>query len=413
MFYIQPKKSKVLRRFVTLYSILILIGISFLGGLYIGGTKLQSKGAITEGGSVKGKTEVPPYLLKDVDFDLFWDVWNTVKDQYLEQPVLDTELFYGAVGGIVASLGDPYSAFLDPEMTRKFAEELSGTFEGIGAEIGIKRDQLVIIAPLPETPAERAGLRAGDRIFKIDEKDTIGMPLDVAVSNIRGQKGTTVTLKILRNGWKEAKDIAIVRDTINVKSVTWKELQGGIAHIKVSYFNETTPSLFEEAVQGVLAKNPKGIILDLRNNPGGFFEVGIGVASQWIPAQSTVVFQEYQGGRREAFGAQGQARFKEIPTAVLINQGSASASEIVAGALQDYKAATLVGEKTFGKGSVQTYEQLRGGSSLKFTVAHWLTPLGRQIDKEGIAPDIEVKLTPEDYENDKDPQLDKAVELLK
>lgn len=411
MFYVERRKTRFAQKFLSFYAVVALLGVVFVGGLYLGSTYLKRSPSLMDG-EVTGKETIPPYLLQDVPFDLFWDVWNITKDKYLEQPVRDTELFYGALRGIVASLNDPYSVFLDPETTRKFTDELAGVFKGIGAEIGIKHDQLVIVAPLPDTPAERAGLLPGDQILTIDGKDTAGMPLDVAVSNIRGEKGTTVVLNIFRSGWKESKDFSIVRDTIHVQSVTWKEVEPGIAYLKIIYFNETTPALFEEAVQGIVAKNPKGIILDLRNNPGGFLEVGVRVASEWITPLQAVVIQESRGGAKEEFKSEGQARFRGIPTFVLINQGSASASEIVAGALQDYKAATLIGEKTFGKGSVQTFEQLRGGSSIKLTVAHWLTPLGRQINGEGITPDQEVKFSREDYENNKDPQLKKAMDLL-
>lgn len=390
-------------------------GLTFLSGLYMGSRAPQRPRHIPaeSNGKVIGDEKTPPYLLQDVQFDLFWDVWNLVKENYIEQPVLDTALFYGALRGIVGALGDPYSAFLDPETTRKFTAELGGTFEGIGAEIGIKREQLVIVAPLPDTPAALAGLQPGDKILKINDNDTVGMPLDVAVANIRGPRGTSVTLKILRNGWKEPRDISIARNTIELQSVTWKLLEGGIGYIKIVYFNETTAARLDEAIRGVLAGSSKGLILDLRNNPGGFLEMGVRVAGQWLSPSSVVVIQEFQGGRQEDFRARGQPKLQGIPTVVLINQGSASAAEIVAGALQDYVVATLVGEKTFGKGSVQSLDQLRGGSALKLTIAHWLTPKGRVIDKVGITPDFEVKLEREDYENDRDPQLDKAIELVK
>lgn len=415
MFYTARPKRKWLRSFIGVYGALAVVGGIFFFGFYIGrqtGAGARSNYFSTGEGSVLNREAPAPYLLQDVDFGLFWDVWRIVKEKSLGQPVLDTQMLYGAISGMVGSLGDPYSVFFDPETTRKFTEELAGKFDGIGAEIGIKHEQLVIIAPLPDSPAQRAGIQPGDKVLKIDDKDTVSMPLDVAVSNIRGAKGTVVVLKILRNGAKEPRDFSITRDTINVKSVTSKDLPGAIGYIKLVYFNETTNQLFEEALQGIIAKNPKGIILDLRNNPGGFLEVGVDVASQWIPDSQVVVTQQSQDGTRQEFRAAGQARFHGIPTVVLVNGGSASASEIVAGALQDYKAAQLIGEKTFGKGSVQTFEPLRGGSSIKITVAHWLTPKGRQINGIGITPDIEVKMGKDDYENDKDPQLQKAVEIL-
>lgn len=413
MLYIGQRKTNFIKRFLSLYiSILILAGV-FAVGFYIGGHySAPERDKSVEGGEVVDKDELPAYLLQDVDFELFWDVWNRTKEKYLNQPVLDTQLFYGALSGIVASLGDPYSAFLDPETTKKFTDELAGSFEGIGAEIGIKKEQLVIIAPLPNTPADQAGLLAGDKIVKIEGKDTFGISLDAAVSEIRGEKGSTVILSIIRDGWDELKEVPIVRDTIDIKSVTWKDATDDIVYVRIIYFNENTAALFEEAIQKILAKNPKGIILDLRNNPGGFLEVGVRVASEWIASSGTVVIQEFQGGVRQEFIAEGQARLHSIPTVVLVNPGSASASEIVAGALQDYKAATILGQTTFGKGSVQTFEQLRGGAALKLTVAHWLTPNGRQIDEQGIIPDFEIELDQDDYDNSRDPQLDKAIELL-
>lgn len=416
MFYTARPKTKFPGRFVKLYVGLIVLGSIFILGLYFGITYGKEGSVIAstqqEGGKVLNKAQLPPHLLQDVNFNLFWEVWNVVQKKYLTQPIPDAQLFYGAVSGIVASLQDPYSVFFDPDLTARFISELSGTFDGIGAEIGIKKDQLVIIASLPDTPAEQAGLFPGDAILKIDGAPTLEMPLDVAVSKIRGARGSTVNLMIMRNGWDEPKAFPIVRQTITVKSVSAKELEGNVGYIKLVYFNETTSELFNKAVEDIIAKNNKGIILDMRNNPGGLLEVGIRVASEWVSTPETVVIQETQGGQRTPFPAQATARLKGIPTIALVNGGSASAAEIVAGALQDYKLARLVGEKTFGKGSVQTFEQLPGGSSIKLTIAHWLTPLGRQIDTVGISPDIEVKMTRGDYESEKDPQLEKARELL-
>lgn len=412
MFYSEKQKSKFTRRFLGLCIVVAVIVLSFSGGLYFGSHRADSGLVNSGGGEVESKDLPPPYLLQDVDFKMFWEVWHFVKEKYLEQPVLDTQLFYGAISGIVNALGDPYSVFLDPELTQEFTQELAGTFEGIGAEIGIKKGQLTIIAPLPETPADRAGLRAGDFILKIDDQDTAGMPLEIAVSNIRGQKGSTVALTILRGGWKEPRKVPIVRDKINVQSVTWKEQQDGIAYLKIVYFNENTIPNFEEAVRAILARDPKGIVLDLRNNPGGFLEVGVRVASEWIDPAEIVVIQESQGSQKTVFRAEGSARLRGIPTVVLLNTGSASASEIVAGALRDHGAATLVGENTFGKGSVQIFERMRNGASVKLTVAHWLTPNGEKINGEGLAPDIVVEMTREDVDNSDDPQLEKAMELL-
>ncbi|MBI2551930.1 PDZ domain-containing protein [Candidatus Uhrbacteria bacterium] len=415
MFYTARPKSKLVRKFISSAIVAVFIAVSFIFGWSVGrksGTPATTA-MEAEGGLVQGKNSPAQYLLQDVNFDLFWEVWDMVKDRYVEQPVFDTQLFYGALTGVVGSLGDPYSVFLDPETTQKFTAELSGVFEGIGAEIGIQKEQLVIIAPLPGTPAEASAVRSGDRIIAIDGQDTRGMPLDIAVSNIRGPKGSTVELTLLREGWDEPRKFPIIRDTINIESVRFEKRKDGLAYLKIVYFNESTPGLFEQAIQQIISQNPKGIILDLRNNPGGFLEVAVSVASAWVPSGEVVVWQEFQGSRKEAFRAQGTARLGDIPTAVLINNGSASASEIVAGALRDHGKGKLIGETTFGKGSVQSFEQLRGGSALKLTIAHWLTPKGQQIEGEGIVPDIAVEMTRDNLDNGEDPQLKKAMELLK
>jgi carboxyl-terminal processing protease len=405
------EKYKFLFKYIAVYVLVILLLGSFLGGLVVGSKEERIK---TEkevyGGNILNKEKIPGYLSKDVDFNLFWQVWNLVKKEYVHQPVQDTKLFYGALAGIVAALGDPYSVFFDPETAQKFQQELQGTFEGIGAEIGIKDNQLTIIAPLPDTPAEKAGLKAGDKILAINGQDTSGMALDYAVSLIRGPKGTDVTLTVWREGWEKEKEIKITRDKIESVSVKW-EMKGDIVYLEINHFNEDTRERVNQAVNEILLKNPKGIILDLRNNPGGFLDTAVDVAGEWIE-NDVVVIEQDQSGEKNAQKSSGLARFQNLKTVVLINEGSASASEIVAGALSDYGKATLVGKKTFGKGLVQNLESLSDGSAVKITVSEWLTPKGRQIDKEGIAPDVDVDLTEEDYNAGRDPQLDKALELL-
>jgi carboxyl-terminal processing protease len=405
------EKHKFLLKCIFIYLVVILLLGSFLGGLVLGSRqgKIQTEKEIF-GGRVLDRTKLPEYLSRDVDFNLFWEVWDLAKKEYLRQPVSDTKLFYGALAGIIAALDDPYSVFLNPEVAEKFQQELKGTFEGIGAEIGIKNDQLTIIAPLPDTPAFRAGLKSGDKILAIDGKDTTGMALDYAVSLIRGPKGTEVILTIWREGWEKPKEIKIVRDKIELVSVKW-EMKDKIAYIAINHFNEDTSRRFNAAVNEILMANPKGIILDLRNNPGGFLETAVDVAGEWIE-NNVVVIEKTREGEKKPRKSSGLARLQNLKTVVLINQGSASASEIVAGTLQDYKKATLVGKKTFGKGSVQNLELLRDGSAVKITVSEWLTPNERQIDKEGIQPDIEIDLTEEDYNAGRDPQLDKAIEIL-
>lgn len=406
-----PGKYSFLKKYVTFYIVVILILASFLGGIALGGWqgRIETEKKFV-GGTVGNTEQLPDHLSKDVDFNLFWKVWDMVKNNYVHQPVPDTELFYGALSGIVSSLGDPYSVFFDPDMAKEFQQELEGAFDGIGAELGIKNKQLTIIAPLSGTPAEQAGLKAGDTIVAIDGKDTTDMALDYAVSLIRGTKGTEVTLTIWREGWEKTQDLKIKRDRIEVASVKW-ETKGDIAYIEINHFNEDTAGKFNEAISELLPKNPKGLILDLRNDPGGFLDTAIDVAGEWIE-NDVIVIEQADSGEKNEERSKGVARLKDIKTVVLVNEGSASASEIVAGALQDYGKATLVGKKTFGKGSVQNLESLPDGSAVKITVAEWLTPKGRHIDKEGISPDMEIDLTAEDYNADRDPQLDKALEML-
>lgn len=397
--------------------IVIIALLSFVIGIFIGTTQKQAQelaNQFTSGldsTALGGAAAVP----QDLNFKLFWEVWQKVKQDAVDHNVSDQDLFYGAVQGVVGALKDPYSVFFTPDETKKFNEELSGSFEGIGAEIGFNKNNILsIIAPLPGTPAERVGLKAEDMILKIDGKDTTGMNLEEAVGKIRGPKGTAVTLQIFREGFSEPKDFAITRDKIQIESVKWEMKEAGgkkIAYIKISHFNADTADKFDKIAAPVLEKNPDGIILDMRNNPGGFLDVSVKIASFWV-GDNTVVIEKGKGGAKEELKGDGVARFQDIPTIVLVNGGSASASEIVAGALQDHGKAKIVGAKTFGKGSVQELKSLGNGSSLKLTVAKWFTPKGVSISEKGITPDIEVKFTDKDFEAKKDPQMDKALELL-
>jgi carboxyl-terminal processing protease len=400
---------------VVIIGILLLL-ITFSIGVAVGINKEiadSGSGGANEIGRVINTDNLPDYLTKDVNFKLFWKVWDTIKNKFIDRDqITDAQLFYGAMAGVVGSLEDPYSIFLNPQTSKEFSDELNGKFEGIGAEIGIRNNQLTIISPLPESPAQKAGIRPLDKIIAIDSLDTAGMSLDQAVSLIRGDKGTEVVLTITRDGLNEAKEIGIVRNTIKIVSVSWED-KDGVAYIKLTNFNSDTSSKFLEAVNEIISSSPKGIILDLRNNPGGYLETAVDIAGYWAKEGQVVVREEFSNPEEnQEYFSNGKAQLSEFKTVVLVNGASASASEIVAGALQDYQLGTVVGETTFGKGSVQELEKLSDGSSIKLTIARWLTPYNRTIDKNGIQPDFELKLTEEDINKGEDPQMTKALEII-
>ena len=396
-------------------TLILLLILLFAVGLALGYFGAGWVGFKSNTGSKTFNLVVSPSSLplnQKLDADLFQQVWNTAKNYYVKQPVSDQDLFYGSLRGIVSALKDPYSVFLDPDTASKFKQEIAGSFEGIGIEIGVKKNQLTVIAPLPGTPAAKAGLKAGDEIVAINHLDTAEMSVDYAASLIRGKGGTKVKLTIFRPGWTNTKDIEITRAKINIKTVSWEMKDSSIAYLKISHFNGDTLADFTKAVKEIIAKNPQKLILDLRDNPGGYLDVAVDCAGFWLPNQTVVISKDSQK-QPTVFTAKGQGELANLKTIVLVNKGSASAAEILAGALQDYQKATLVGETTFGKGSVQELIDLAGGSAVKITTAYWYTPKGRQINDVGIAPDIKVELTDQDYEANKDPQLDKAMELLK
>lgn len=391
----------------------------FLVGIGVGRVSEPSRtglvalpGASTSTGRVLGIGQSPRIeLADDVDFNLFWETWQMVRNRYYERPVSDKDLFYGALTGLVDGVGDPYTTFFPPQEAEEFTQQLEGRFEGIGAQIEIKDGLLVVVAPLEGSPAEKAGLRPGDGIGMIDGKPTDSMSVDQAARTIRGPKGTPVTITVIRGKTGKPFALTIVRDQIQMKSVklSW---DGSFAIVEIDGFNTDTQALFEQATQDIRAKKAKGIILDVRNNPGGAVTAAQTVAGAWIGNE--ILFQERRQGKIvEAVRAIGRGELSGIPTVVLINQGSASASEIVAGALQDHGQAVTVGAKTFGKGSVQEYEELKDGSALKVTIAEWLTPNDRVIHHVGLEPMIHVQRTDADYDAKRDPQLERAKQFLR
>jgi carboxyl-terminal processing protease len=350
---------------------------------------------------------------KTVDFSLFWKVWDLLKEKYIDKNSLDAQkLFYGAIKGMIQATGDPYSTFFDPTETKSFSQDLEGSFEGIGAELGIKENILTVIAPLSGSPAEKAGLRAGDKILKVNDKTTTDVTIDEAVDLIRGKKGTEVKLIILRNGEDNVREISIIRDTISLKSVELEFKPDNIAYLKITKFGDETEKEFNAATNQIISQGANGIILDLRNNPGGFLDASVSIASRMIPKGKLVVSEEDNTGKKDNLYTSGGDKLSSLPVVILINEGSASASEILAGALRDNRGVQLIGKKSFGKGSVQELIDLPGKSSVKITVAKWMTPNGDYIMEKGITPNIEVDLTQDDFDNNRDPQLDKALEVM-
>lgn len=403
-----------LKKIASVLAVLAVLGGIFSGGYYLGKGKSSH---LSAGNRILAYSEDAANAsnAKDsqtIDFNLYWQVWDSLKTNYVDKnKVKDKDLFYGSLKGLAAATGDPYTIFMDPKESQAFSNDLAGTFEGIGAEIGMRNDIPTVVSPLDGMPAQKAGVRAGDKIYAVDGVSTLGLSVTEVVMKIRGAKDTKVTLTIIR-GKDKPRDITITRSVIIVKSVKTEMRADGIYVIRVSNFNDDTEGLFNTAVNNILLKNPKGIILDLRNNPGGYLETAVNMASEWVEA-GPIVAEQFNDNRRNEYPSNGRARLKNIPTIVLVNNGSASASEILAGALRDYKKATLVGETTYGKGSVQSLSDLPGGASLKMTIAHWLTPAGDFINEKGLTPNIEVKLSSADADKGLDPQFDKAVDLLK
>lgn len=371
-----------------------------------------------------------PLQRRSIDFSLFWQVWEELERSFIDPSSIDPEqMVYGAISGMTASLGDPYTVFLAPTENRQNKENLSGSFYGVGIQIGYKDRQLAVIAPIRDMPAERVGVEAGDFILRIiDEgkgvdRETQGLSLPEAVSLIRGDRGTGVTLSLFREGVEEPFDVTIVREEILIPSVELEFLPIGaqeglsageagelLAHLKLTQFGERTTGEWNEAVSEILSRRSQivGIVFDLRNNPGGFLSGSIDIANEFL-RDGTVVVQQ---GRyhSETFRVEKPGRLVDIPVIILVNEGSASASEIVAGALRDRLGAVLVGEQTFGKGTVQESKDLAGGAGLHVTTSKWILPSGQEINEKGLTPDVVVSL--EDDEEGIDEQLEKAVELL-
>lgn len=354
-----------------------------------------------------------------IDLSEFWHVWNLLEEKYVVSTTTDLltteQKVQGAISGLVKSYGDPYTVYLPPEDAAMFAEEISGNFSGVGMEVGIRDSVVTVIAPLPDSPAETAGLLAGDMIVRIDDESAEGMSIDEAVRRIRGERGTQVTLTVYREGEEEFQDITVTRDIITIPTSDTEKFEDGFM-ISLYNFNAIAEAEMQSSLREFVRSGETKLILDLRGNPGGYLQSAVSIASYFLPLGKTVVRENFgDNSEEEVYRSSGRqlGRFRPEKFVVLVDGGSASASEILAGALQEHGVATVIGSQTFGKGSVQELVKLDEGSSLKVTIARWFTPKGISISEEGLTPDIVIERTPEDRKNDLDPQLEAALEFLR
>ncbi|PKN94433.1 MAG: hypothetical protein CVU44_04940 [Chloroflexi bacterium HGW-Chloroflexi-6] len=345
-------------------------------------------------------------------FKPFWEAWDLVHTQYVDQPVDDLALMQGAIRGMLAALGDQHTSYMDPQEFEDANAGLEGTYEGIGAYVDTSGEYLTVISPIKDSPAEAAGLHPGDQVIAIDGEDMTGITPELARRRVLGPAGTVVKLTVAREGEEEPLIFEITRAKIVVASVEHEILENGIGYVKINTFGDTTSSELRNALKEIMASKPRGLILDMRNNGGGYLQTAVEVVSQFIP-EGVVLIERYGDGTRDTYEANKGGLAIDVPLVVLVNEGTASASEIVAGAIQDYGRGKLVGKTTFGKGSVQIWSPLSDNQgAVRVTIAKWLTPKERTIHEVGLAPDVEVELTEEDFLAQLDPQLDKAIEVL-
>jgi carboxyl-terminal processing protease len=388
------------------------LALAFGAGLFTGVSEWQ-------GSRAAAQTSITTVTPTNVDLGQFWTVWNILNSNFVQVHAsttipTDQEKLYGAIEGLVASYGDPYTVFLPPSDAQVFNDDISGSFGGVGMEMGQKDGAIVVIAPLKDSPAQAAGVHSGDIVAAIDGTSTDGMIVDDAVKLIRGRKGTPVTLTLLRQGEARPLTVTIVRDTISVPIIDTSN-EGGVFTISLYSFSQNSADLFRDALRKFFLSGDTKLILDLRGNPGGYLDAAVDMASYFLPVGDVVVTEDFKGTQanvsHRSIGYNVFAN-KKLSMAILVDQGSASASEILAGALQQHGVAKLVGTRTFGKGSVQQLVDLGGGAELKITVARWLTPNGTSISDGGLTPDIQASSTPEQIIAGKDPQKAAAVAWL-
>ena len=395
---------------------IIALLIVVAGGSFLLGEKHQRSKAVSIN-TLANTTSGEP---ASVDFSAFWKAWNVIQEKYVPasttaKKITDQDKVYGAISGLASSLGDPYTVFFPPAENEVFTSEVRGNFEGVGMEVLAQNGAITVVSPIKGSPADLAGLKAQDKIIRINGQSTANMTTEDAVNLIRGPQGTTVNLTVVRPSLKTPLDLTVTRATINIPTLVTHELAGGIFKIDLYSFSENSPNLFRGALRQFVESGDTKLLLDLRGNPGGYLEAAIDMASWFLPSDKVVVREDYgaSGEPQTVYRSRGYDIFNDkLKMAILVDGGSASASEILAGALHEQGIAKLVGSQTFGKGSVQELVDITPNTSLKVTVARWLTPNGVSISAKGITPDYVVLLTPDDQKAGKDPQLDKAIQIL-
>ena len=428
-------ENKVLRSCLLVIGAIVLLGVTFFSGFAVGALLpnnaiRQTLGldktpvaqatpqptALPNQPTQEGQAPTPVFQAttdKELEelFQPFWESWDLLHENYVDQPLDDLALMRGAISGMLAATGDKHTSYMNPEQFEQANAEMSGEeYTGIGAWVNTTGEYIEVVSPMKNSPAEKAGLKAKDIVIAIDGEDMTGTPGDLALQKILGPAGEAVTLTIRRG--EEILEFTIVREKITVPAVEYEMLEGDIAYIALYTFNELATKQVREALKELLAQNPKGLIFDLRNNGGGYLVTAIEITSEFV-SDGIVMYEEYGDGSRDSYNAQPGGLATKIPLVVLINEGTASASEITAGAIQDYGRGTLIGVTSYGKGSVQNWIALKtekGG--VRITIARWLTPNGNQINDVGLTPDIEVPFTQEDVDANRDPQLDAAIDFL-
>ena len=388
-------KSKLVQEISLWIPVLVVSGIVFTSGFFIGRNvtnKYNNNIGINNlNGILNNRNK---HIDEGVDFSLIKETWEVLNQKFLstnsESNITKEDIIYGAIEGMVNSVGDPYTTFLRPETQKQFAESLSGNFSGVGMEVGMRDDGITVIAPLRDTPAEKAGILSGDKIIKIDGESTSNMDLNTAVNKIRGERGTAVTITVSRGDNNENLDIEIVRDIINIPTLEYELLDNGVFKISLYNFGNESSAQFRNALRSFVSSGSNNLLLDLRGNPGGFLESAVDIASLFLPTGKVIVQEDFGNDNVKILRSRGQSGLNNLNMVILVNGGSASASEILAGALQEHSVATIVGTQTFGKGSVQELVNINSETSLKVTIARWLTPNGLSISENGLTPDIVV-----------------------